>query len=89
MEEMWCSSATRRGATSGRWGTRLAQAALRQTLGAAEARVLPAPALYLADARTLFDAHGALVDARAQESLRALLAAFTPWIARNSVAMAG
>ena len=50
------------GASSGRWGTRLAQAALRQTLCATEALVLPKPALYIADAARLFDAECRLID---------------------------
>jgi chromate reductase len=62
------------GATSGRWGTRLAQAAVRHTLFAADAIVLTGPALYLADAGSAFDASGMLIDARVSSSLDDLLA---------------
>lgn len=68
------------GASSGRWGTRLAQAALRQVLYATEARVLPAPNLYVREAGRLFDVDGRLLDAATRESLAALLPAFARWI---------
>lgn len=68
------------GASTGRWGTRLAQAALRQTLAATEALVLPAPMLFVRDAAEAFDADGALVDSTTEASLRRLLDAFERWI---------
>ena len=71
------------GATAGRWGTRLAQAALRHTLYALEAEVMPAPSVFLADATTLFDAEGTLTDPRALAAVRALVDAFALWIARS------
>ncbi|MBM0103232.1 NAD(P)H-dependent oxidoreductase [Steroidobacter sp. S1-65] len=61
------------GASAGRWGTRLAQAALRQVLFATESLVLTGPALYLANAAAAFDADGKLVDPAAQASLRRVL----------------
>lgn len=70
------------GATAGRWGTRLAQAALRHTLYASEALVMPAPSVFLADAATLFDAEGALADARARAATGRLVEAFALWIER-------
>jgi chromate reductase len=70
------------GASSGRWGTRLAQAALRQTLTAAEAVVLPRPALFVREAERLFDEHGRLAHEPTREQLRGLLAAFASWIDR-------
>jgi chromate reductase len=63
------------GATAGRWGTRLAQAALRQVLVAMESRVLPGPALYLAGAAGAFDGDGMPGDPEVARSLRAVLAA--------------
>ncbi len=63
------------GATAGRWGTRLAQAALRQVLVATESRVLPGPALYLAGAAGAFDVDGMPCDPDVAGSLRAVLAA--------------
>ncbi len=61
------------GASSGRWGTRLAQAALRQVLFATESLVLTGPALYLGNADAAFDEAGNLTDPTAQESLRRVL----------------
>jgi len=59
------------GATTGSWGTRLAQSVLRHTLAAMEARVMPQPMLFLARADGSFDAHG-----QADEELRGRLASF-------------
>lgn len=67
------------GASSGRWGTRLAQAALRQVLCATESLVMPAPALYLRDAARAFDADGRLADAATLNQLRVVLDAFARW----------
>jgi chromate reductase len=61
------------GASPGRFGTRLAQAALRQVLFATEALVLPGPALYLAQADAAFDAGGRLTEEAARCALRQLL----------------
>jgi chromate reductase, NAD(P)H dehydrogenase (quinone) len=72
------------GASSGRWGTRLAQAALRQTLYATEAFVLPKPALYVAEAARLFDLEGRLIDGATSETLDQILTAFQKWIAWRS-----
>ena len=49
------------GATMGRWGTRLSQAALRQTLHACGC-VVSHSALYLASADSAFDAHARLAN---------------------------
>ena len=68
------------GASTGRWGTRLAQAALRQTLTATEAQVMPAPTLFVRDAEQVFDGNGALRDAGISESLHTFLSAFSDWI---------
>jgi len=67
------------GASSGRWGTRLAQAALRQVLCATESLVMPTPALYLRDAARAFDADGRLADTATLNQLRAVLDAFARW----------
>jgi chromate reductase len=66
------------GATAGRWGTRLAQAALRQVLFACEAKVMTGPALCLAAAGDAFDASGRLVDPGATASLRDVVAGLWP-----------
>lgn len=68
------------GATMGRWGTRLAQHALRQTLCATESLVMPAPALFIMDAAQLFDDAGRLIDIPTRKSLQAVLDSFANWI---------
>ena len=68
------------GATAGRWGTRLAQAGLRQTLAATEAIVMPAPALFIREAERVFRPDGSLADPRLGESLSAMLDAFGDWL---------
>lgn len=67
------------GASSGPWGTRLAQAALRQTLIACGALVMPAPQLYVRSAGEAFDASGALIDERIAAQLSAILGALRRW----------
>lgn len=68
------------GATVGPWGTRLAQAALRHTLAAMGARVMPQPMLFIAHADRSFDEQG-----RADDELRGRLenfaGSFARWIA--------
>jgi chromate reductase len=63
------------GATSGRWGTRLAQAAARQTLMATGAFVLPGPALFVSNASERFDVNGRLLDLATREGLGAVMTA--------------
>jgi chromate reductase len=68
------------GATRGRWGTRLAQAALRQVLYATESVVLPRFGVFVREAETAFDPSGRLVDASARDQLTEMLRAFSAWI---------
>src|SRR5262249_23985233 len=68
------------GASSGRWGTRLAQANLRQVLSATESLVLPAPAVFVSEAATRFDEAGRLIDDATRAQVEACLAAFGRWI---------
>jgi len=63
------------GASGGRWGTRLAQAAVRQALFATESLLVTAPALYLAQTDGPFDASGHLADEAARSALRQILQA--------------
>lgn len=70
------------GASTGAWGTRLAQAAVRQTLVACECLVLPGPAVFVREAAALFDAEGRLVDERTGQVLDTMLVAFAEWINR-------
>jgi len=68
------------GASSGRWGTRLAQAALRQVLTATESLVMPAPSVFVRDAASAFDHAGTLTDPAIREQLESMLTAFSRWI---------
>lgn len=70
------------GASSGPWGTRLAQASLRQVLHACGALVMPAPTLFMANAASRFDAGGALADLATVQSLQDFVLAFECWMAR-------
>lgn len=73
------------GASGGRWGTRLAQASLRQMLQACETLVLPGASLYAKRADALFDDAGRLTDRATQEKLATVLVAFADWIKRINV----
>ena len=73
------------GATPGSWGTRLAQAALRQVLNATEARVMSAPTLFVARAGTAFDDSGQLQDAGLATALRGVVDAFAQWVVLHAV----
>jgi chromate reductase, NAD(P)H dehydrogenase (quinone) len=75
------------GASTGRWGTRLAQAALRQVLHATEAAVLPSPALFVASAPQLFDDDGRLTDPATARQLAAVLAALSRWSATQKAGL--
>jgi chromate reductase len=61
------------GATAGRWGTRLAQAAVRQVLLATDSRILNGSPLYLANAADAFDPSGRLIDDGVRASLGKVL----------------
>jgi chromate reductase len=69
------------GASGGRWGTRLAQATLRQVLTSTESLVMPSPAMFIREAAGLFGAGGRLIDATARAQLDSVLSAFAQWIA--------
>jgi chromate reductase len=68
------------GATQGSWGTRLAQAAIRQTLAACGALVMPLPQLYIARAADKVDSMGNLVDEPTGAALTQFLESFGQWI---------
>jgi chromate reductase len=70
------------GASSGPWGTRLAQASLRQVLHTCGALVMPSPTLFVAHAAERFDAQGRLADAATRASLQRFAGAFAGWIER-------
>lgn len=71
------------GVTAGPWGTRLAQAALRQTLTACGALIMPQPQFYLADAGHVFAAEGDVEDERVGARLAGFLVSFNDWIRRT------
>ena len=68
------------GASGGRWGTRLAQANLRQVLTATESLVMPQPAVFIAEAARVFDEHGHLTHDQTRKQLENFLGAFSRWI---------
>jgi chromate reductase len=70
------------GASSGPWGTRLAQASLRQVLHTCGALVMPSPLLFMARAAEHFDAQSVLADDATRASLERFMAAFAAWIHR-------
>jgi len=70
------------GASSGPWGTRLAQASLRQVLHTCGALVMPGPAVFVANADARFDADGRLTDTAIVQSLQRFVLAFGQWIER-------
>ena len=70
------------GASTGPWGTRLAQTALRQVLHACGALVMPAPTLFVASAASRFHADDTLADEALAASLHRLTTALEHWIAQ-------
>jgi chromate reductase len=68
------------GASGGRWGTRLAQANLRQVLTATESLVMPQPALFIAEAARFFDENGQLTQDLTRRQLEKFLLAFSRWL---------
>jgi chromate reductase, NAD(P)H dehydrogenase (quinone) len=70
------------GASSGPWGTRLAQASVRQVLHTCGALVMPTPTLFMANAGTRFDPDGRLIDPAAVQSLLRFVQAFGHWMER-------
>jgi len=72
------------GASAGPWGTRLAQASLRQVLHTCGALVMPTPTVFIANAASRFDEHAALADPAVEQSLQRFVLAFEQWLARVS-----
>lgn len=68
------------GASGGRWGTRLAQANLRQVLTATESIVMPQPAIFVAEASKVFDERGALKHDLLRQQLQKFMIAFRDWL---------
>lgn len=76
------------GASAGPWGTRLAQASLRQVLHTCGALVMPTPTLFIANAADRFDEHAALADKATGQSLQRFVLAFEQWMVRVAPALA-
>jgi NAD(P)H-dependent FMN reductase len=70
------------GATPGRGGTRLAQVAWLPVLRTLGTRAYFGRELYVADARNVFDAGGALIDAKVRELLAKLIADFVAFVGK-------
>ena len=68
------------GASGGRWGTRLAQANLRQVLTATESLVMPQPAIFVAEAAKVFDERGQLSHDLTRKQLEKFMLAFSRWL---------
>ena len=68
------------GASGGRWGTRLAQANLRQVLTATESLVMAQPAIFVAESGKVFSAEGALVNDLLRKQLEGFMQAFASWL---------
>ncbi len=68
------------GASTGPWGTRIAQTLLRQMLLSVQAVVMPAPTLFIPNVETILDARGEINDPDTLERLESVVAAFADWI---------
>jgi chromate reductase len=68
------------GASGGRWGTRLAQANLRQVLTATESLVMPQPAIFVAEAGKVFSNEGELLNDVLRKQLEKFMQGFSDWL---------
>ena len=71
------------GVTTGPWGTRLSQAAVRHVLTATGSVVMAGPMLFVNNAASKFDARGRLTDGSSRSDLTAFIASFESWITRS------
>ena len=76
-------------ASGGPWGTRLAQAALRQVLSSTESLLSPSPMLFVRECTGMFDRSGRLTDEQTRLRLAALPDAFARWIVLVSPGASG
>lgn len=67
------------GATTGPWGTRIAQTMVRQMLVSVQAAVLSRPTLFVADVTSLLDGAGELADPETRARLRDLVTSLAEW----------
>ena len=70
------------GASTGPWGTRIAQTSLRQMLLSVQAVVMSDPTLFVPQVETLLDDDGELVDPQTSRRLERLVSSFADWIRR-------
>jgi chromate reductase len=68
------------GASGGRWGTRLAQANLRQVLTATECLVMGQPAIFVAESAKVFGNDGALTNDVLRKQVENFMRAFADWL---------
>jgi chromate reductase len=68
------------GASTGPWGTRIAQTSLRQMLLSVQAVVMSDPTLFVPHVETLLDGDGEMTDPQTSRRLRRLVSSFADWI---------
>ncbi len=68
------------GASTGPWGTRIAQTLLRQMLLSVQSVVMSDPTLFVPRVESLVDVDGNLVDPVTRERLREIVTSFADWI---------
>jgi chromate reductase len=68
------------GASTGPWGTRIAQTLLRQMLLSVQTVVMSHPTLFIPNVESLLDAEGELVDPATCQRLGQVVASFADWI---------
>lgn len=67
------------GATTGPWGTRIAQTVLRHMLSSAGALVMTQPMLFIPQVETLVDSDGNLAEPQVRKRLSELVTALVDW----------
>ena len=72
------------GVTPGQLGTARAQGQLRAAFEFVAAPVMPAPQVFVGQARDKFDADGRLTDEKTRAYLKTFMAAFARWVVRNA-----
>jgi chromate reductase len=68
------------GASTGPWGTRIAQTLLRQMLLSVQAAVMSDPTLFVPHVDSLLDDDGELVDPQTSRRLQGVVSTFADWI---------
>jgi chromate reductase len=68
------------GASTGPWGTRIAQTLLRQMLHSVQAMVMSDPSLFVPHVEALLDAGGEVVDPGTARRLEQVVSSFGDWI---------